>query len=155
MADLFSFLYTPPALEPQEYLAVPEVPAPKRRDELRDYQLDVLNRGRQRMATGLKRGIIQGQTGSGKTHILCEMIRCAVAKGKRCLIIADRRRLIKQIGETLDVFHVPYGIIMSGETRNVTASVIVSSRDTLTSWVKNGLTMMPYDLIAIDECIGE
>lgn len=132
----------------------PEIVQPPSSVELlRHYQRDVLERGRRQIAKGRKRGIIQGETGCGKTHVEAEIARCAVEKGKRCLIMGDRRKLIKQIGNTLHKFNVDYGVIMDGETCGTYKPAICGSRDTLQSWIKRELTMPdPFDIIIIDEC---
>lgn len=118
--------------------------------DLRDYQVDVSARGRNRMAHG-RRGIIQGETGSGKSILIGYLAECAYKKGNRVLILADRRRLVKQLGSVLDAFRVPYGVIMSGETGATRERVILASRDTFVAWVKSR-EQIPFDLILIDEC---
>lgn len=121
---------------------------------LRPYQVDVIERMRARLREGKRRGIIQAATGAGKTHISSEIIRCAVAKGKRCLFLAHRRRLIKQKAERLDAFGVPYGVLMAGEPTWRGAPVQVASRDTLLSRsVRNDWAAPPpADLVIVDEC---
>jgi len=59
---------------------------------LRTHQLDVLDRARNRLRAGLKRGIIQGQTDSGKTYVLAELARIAQEKGSRRLLLTHRRK---------------------------------------------------------------
>ena len=56
---------------------------------LRHYQIDVLDRARGRLRSGLKRGIIQGQTGSGKTVVGAELCRSALAKGSRAELAVE------------------------------------------------------------------
>lgn len=120
--------------------------------ELRSYQLDVLDRGRERMKAGGRRGIIQGETGSGKSWVIGKMTQLAVAKGTRCLIMADRRRLVQQMSQVLDKFGVPHGVIMSGETRTTYEKVILASRDTLSAWKRKQLELPPpFQLLQIDE----
>lgn len=121
-------------------------------DKLRIYQRDVINRGRQQIARGRRRGIIQAETGAGKTYMEAEMARLCVEKGMRCLILADRRKLIKQIGKTLDVFGLEYGVIMQGDTRATFRDIVLASRDTLSSWVERKLDMpAAFNLVQIDE----
>jgi DNA repair protein RadD len=147
MTSLFDVIDEPLAAEDESPIAV----ASPRVAALRIFQVEVLDRARRRVGAGLRRGIIQAPTGSGKTYMEAEQARCAAAKGKRCLILADRRRLVKQIGDTLDVFGVPYGVIMAGESRLTHLPTIVGSRDTLAAWMKNGLDVAPFDLVQIDE----
>jgi DNA repair protein RadD len=120
---------------------------------LRDYQLDVIERVRQRLREGARRVLIQGATGCGKTHVSSEIVRCAAAKGRRVLFLAHRRRLIAQKGERLRAFGVPHGIVMAGEAGWRGAQVQVASRDTLLSRsVRNGWQgLPPADLVIVDE----
>jgi len=119
--------------------------------ELRPYQLDVVNRARRRMQGG-RRGIIQGETGSGKSICGAELCRLAVAKGKRAMVLADQRRLIKQFGSTLQGFGLNYGVIMAGETGATREPIVLASRDTFASWVANERDFTSPDLILVDEC---
>ena len=145
MSDLFS----------QDAVFPTPLPPTPKTEELRPYQLDVLERarGRVRPSKGILRGIIQCATGGGKTHIQCELARATWRKNKRCLLIADRRKLVGQISKTLDRFEVPYGVIMRDETRHTHYSVIVASKDTLAAWQRNNLEMpAPFDVLIQDEC---
>lgn len=121
--------------------------------ELRPYQIELLGRARQQIASGHKRIIIQAATGSGKQHITAEILRLAVAKGKRALFLAHRRQLIKQKCERLDLFGVPYGVIMNGIGQDPEAPVQVASRDTLLSrGVRDTyMELPPADIVIIDE----
>ena len=121
-------------------------------NKLRSYQQAVLERGRQRVRQGLSRGIIQSPTGGGKTYIEAALAWLGHNRGARWLILADRRRLISQIGNTLEVFNVPYGVVMAGETCGTRENIILASRDTLHSWHENGKDLPPFDGIVIDEC---
>jgi len=131
----------------------PLVGAGAARPVLRDYQLDVLDRLRARIREGRRRLILQAPTGAGKTHVIAELTRCAVLKGKRVLVLAHRRRLIHQASERLEMFNVPHGVIMAGERANGDQPVQVASRDTLlsrslhNSWVG----FPPADVVVIDE----
>jgi Type III restriction enzyme, res subunit/Pretoxin HINT domain len=122
--------------------------------QLRAYQQDVLDRARRRIGSGLRRGIIQGQTGSGKTVVGAELCRAACAKGSRTLVLADRRRLVHQFGNTLDAFGVKYGKIMAGETGATREPVILASRDTLAAWANNSdRERRIADIVIVDECL--
>lgn len=118
----------------------------------RPYQDDIIERARGRMQSA-RRGIIQGETGSGKTVVAGKIVQMSVAKGKRCLCLADRRRLVAQFGDVMNKFGVRHGVIMSKETRSTYESCILGSRDTLLAWKKRELEMpAPFDLIVPDEC---
>ena len=118
---------------------------------LRDYQADVVCRARARMANG-RRGVIQGETGSGKTLVGAELCRLALTKGRRVLVLADRRRLVKQFGATLEGFGLRYGVIMAGSTGATREPVVLASRDTFASWVAAERDFDAPDLILVDEC---
>lgn len=118
----------------------------------RDYQYDVTDRARARMRTSGRRGIIQGETRSGKTVVGCWLAFLARMNGKRTLVLADRRRLIRQFGSTLKEMGIPYGVIMAGETGGTRESIVLASRDTFTSWLANHKDFDPPDLIIPDEC---
>jgi superfamily II DNA or RNA helicase len=121
--------------------------------KLRPYQTDVLDRGRKHIGRGRKRGIIQIDTGGGKSYVAGEIARCALLKGSRVLILADRRKLVTQLGKALQAFKVPYGVIMSDSTSAPWLPCITASRDTLHAWKKRELTMPdPFQIIIIDEC---
>lgn len=121
--------------------------------QLRLYQRDVIERARARLREGIRRLLIQAPTGAGKTHISSDIIRCAVAKGKRCLFLAHRRRLIDQKSERLRAFGVEHGILMAGASADHRAMVQVASRDTLLSrTVRNAWRAPPpADLVIVDE----
>lgn len=120
---------------------------------LRNYQLDVIDRTSCRFRDGFKRVCIQGATGAGKNHITAEITRRAYLRGKRVVFLAHRRGLISQYAERLDLFGVPYGILMAGY-KNESAPVQVASKDTLLSrTIRNEWHKPPQaDLVIIDEC---
>ncbi len=63
---------------------------------LRHYQESALGRCRQAIRDGARRVMLCAPTGSGKTVIAVAMIVGALAKGKRVLMTAHRRELIRQ-----------------------------------------------------------
>ena len=74
---------------------------PPGRLQLRPYQLDVINQCRQKLVAGVSKICLVAPTGSGKTVIAAEIIRNAVAKGKRVLVMGHTREIIKQISTKL------------------------------------------------------
>jgi DNA repair protein RadD len=121
--------------------------------ELRDYQIDVNERARSHIPKGRRRIIIQSETGSGKGYLIGYNAKSCLAKGRRCLILADRRKLVKQLSDVLHKFDAPYGVIMSEETRLPSLDLIVASRDTLAAWKAHQRKMPePFSLIQVDEC---
>src|SRR5262249_8882615 len=104
---------------------------PAKVPKLRPYQQDVIERVRARIKEGHRRVILQAPTGSGKTICSSEILRLAADKGKNCLFLAHRRRLIAQKSATLGQFGVHHGVLMSGEYGSEYAPVQVASKDTL------------------------
>lgn len=122
---------------------------------LRPYQLDVLERARGHLRRGTRRVLIQGATGSGKGHVIAEVARCAFEKGVRTLILNNRRRIIGQLGDRLDLFGVPHGVIMAG--RGWKPGLIqLASRDTLMSGQieSEWPWLLDSELILVDEAHG-
>lgn len=115
--------------------------------KLRDYQNNSISRLRQSIGTGNNRVILQSATGSGKTIIAAEMIRLAVAKGKRVLFIAHRKEIINQSSQKLDDFGIDHGIVMASNPRKNDHAVQVASIQTLMRRDKPAA-----DLVIIDEC---
>lgn len=123
--------------------------------EIRDYQIDVNERSRSHIPKGIKRILVQSETGSGKTYIIGYNAKSCIDKKKRVMILADRRKLVKQLAVVLHKFKVDYGVIMAEETWKPNADCVVVSRDTLAAWVARNLRMpAPYDLIIVDEAHG-
>lgn len=121
---------------------------------MRPYQADLLARVRARMSQGHKRVLVQAMVGAGKSVMIGEIVRSAVARQKRILLLVHRRRLIEQLSEELVSFDVPHGILMNGVRGCSSESVQIASKDTLISrtlhnqWIKPP----PADLVIVDEC---
>lgn len=120
--------------------------------ELRPYQQRGIADLRASIAGGARRPILLAPTGAGKTTIAGEMIRAAGAKGKRSVVIAPRRELVKQMAERIHALSgVHPGIIMAGHPLAMHRPVQVCSFDTLTAREKR--MMIPRaDLVVVDEC---
>jgi len=98
---------------------------------------------------GRKRVLLQSGTGTGKTITFNHIANLAYLKGKRVLIIADRRDLITQTWQKLwDAHGIHAGIIMDGHPQSFRIPVQIASVQTL-----NRRTFPPdIDLVIIDEC---
>lgn len=119
---------------------------------LKPLQVDWVDR--LRAAAGRVRIIVgQAATGFGKNTVAAYLAHAAFCKGKRCLLMVHRRKLVDQIGERLDQFGVPYGVLMRGEKYHPSLPVQVASRDTLLSrGVRNEFwELPPADLVIVDE----
>ena len=127
---------------------------PSGRLQLRPYQLDVINQCRQKLAAGVSRICLVAPTGSGKTVIAAEIIRSAVAKGKRVLVLAHTREIIKQTSLKLNAAGIAHGIIMATDTVRPYEPVQVASVQTYWSRVMRTKRMdpPPADLVIVDEC---
>lgn len=84
---------------------------------LRPYQLDAIDALHREFVAGRKRVVLQMATGSGKTAVAAEMIKRSVAKGRRCLFIADRIELIDQTSRRFDLDGIPHGVIQADHER--------------------------------------
>ncbi len=97
--------------------------------------------------------VCQAATGFGKNTVAAYLAYTAFGKGKRCLMMVHRRKLVDQISDRLNQFGVPHSVLMRGETYRPSLQVHVLSRDTLSSrCVRNEfIDMPPADLIIVDE----
>lgn len=114
--------------------------------ELRPYQVDLVDRIRGAFRRH-KRVLAVAPTGAGKTVVFSFVARTSSSRGKRVLIVAHRRELIRQASAKLTSTGVPHGIIAPGFTPNA-EMVQVGSVQTLGRRLdKIGL----FDLIVLDE----
>jgi len=122
--------------------------------ELRPYQTDVVDQVEQLLGTAA-RPLIVAPTGSGKTIIFCEIIKRAVAKHKRVLVLAHRREIIKHTCNKLRAHGIRHGIIMAGEDKALRPQEPVQVAAIATLWVRavrsGAIPLPPADLIVIDE----
>ncbi len=122
--------------------------------ELRPYQVEVVAEIERLIATGTRRMIVVSPTGSGKTVIAAEIIRKAVAEGKRVLVLAHRREIISQTSDKLSDNDITHGIIQAGFPTRPYEPVQVASVQTL--WSRAVRTRKieppPCDLFVLDEC---
>ena len=115
---------------------------------LRPYQTRAIEQLRASFRRGKRRVILVAPTGAGKTTIAAEIIRSAVARGKRVWFVAHRRELITQCSARLDAHGVQHGIIQAGNKRvNPDLQVQVVSIQTI---VRREISEVP-DLVIVDE----
>ncbi len=115
--------------------------------ELRPYQIAATDQIRDAYRAGKRSPVLVSPTGSGKTVIFGYVAQNAAAKGKRVLILAHRRELIRQASRKLAESGVPHGIISPGFTPN-RELVQVASVQTLARRLND---LPSFDLIVIDE----
>src|SRR5271169_3880883 len=99
--------------------------------ELRRYQRDVIEECRQAIAAGKTHVMLVAPTGAGKTVIFADIIKRAVAKGQRVIVLAHRREIIKQTALKLSSYGIEYGIIRAGLVMELEHNVQVCSVQTL------------------------
>lgn len=113
---------------------------------LRDYQHTMLNGARQSLARHQKI-IVVGPTGCGKTTLALEMIRGALARGKRVLFLCHRRELVRQSSRAFWNAGVPHGMVMAGKVMSLTPANV----GVINTVVNRIDRMQPPDLIIVDE----
>lgn len=115
--------------------------------QLRDYQLDLLDRTRRSLASH-RRTLMVCPTGGGKTVMFCYMAQRAVARGGRVVILVHRDELIDQVASTLHKFNVPCTFVAPGRKYRHSIPVVVASVFTL----KNRLDVVHSPtLVIVDE----
>jgi DNA repair protein RadD len=122
--------------------------------ELRPYQIEVIGQCRQKLLSGVSKICLVAPTGAGKTVIAAEIIRSAVEKEKRVLILAHTREIIRQASGKLKAADIPHGVIMATDTVRQYEPVQLASVQTYWSRVMRTKSMQrpPTDLIIVDEC---
>ena len=116
--------------------------------QLRDYQLDLVDRARSALRTH-RRVIIQMATGGGKTPVGAHIIQRAAARNSEIWMIAHKNFLVEQASDKLRQFQVPHGIISSSTVYNPRQRVHVCSLGVLRNRRRQ---MRPPKLILWDEC---
>ena len=117
--------------------------------ECRQYQLDLVEAGRNAIRRGYKRVLFQLATGAGKTICAVQIIHGAVAKGKRVVFACHRRELVEQTSAKLEALGISHGIVMAKHWRyRPLAPVQVCSIQTL---ITRELAYRP-DILFFDEC---
>lgn len=118
--------------------------------ELRDYQkrsireiFDAWNPQKE----NLKRILFQMPTGTGKTTVFSQIVKKAVEKNKKVLLVAHRAELVEQIVIRLSEFEIEAGIISANFAPNENLDIQVASIQTLTRRSKP-----EAEIVIIDEC---
>jgi superfamily II DNA or RNA helicase len=116
---------------------------------LREYQTDAIAKLRKALLRGCKRPVVQMPTGAGKTIAAAEIVRMALAKGKRVLFCVPSLSLIDQTVERFeghDIWQI--GVIQAMHERtDPSQPVQVCSVQTLAR-----RKIPQADLIIVDEC---
>lgn len=129
-------------------MAAPCAPSPR----LRPYQQAAIDRARQEFASGARSVLIVAPTGAGKSVIFGAIAAQAVARGRRVLIVAHRRELVRQAAGHLARAGVECRTIVGGQALGpVAAPAVVAAVQSLVGkqWRHR---LPPADLVVWDEC---
>ena len=99
--------------------------------ELYPFQDKLVTQLRNAMARGTRRVLLVSPTGSGKTVMFAYLVSRMAQKGVRSNIMVHRQELLEQVGDTLDKFDTPHGVIAASESFNPKPLTHVSSVFTL------------------------
>lgn len=118
---------------------------------LRAYQTRAIADLRSEYARGRRAPVLVLPTGAGKTVVAAEVIRSAVARGRRVLFLAHRVELVSQSVAKLESAGVTDLRIIqaAADLGSRSAPVAVASIPTLTKWDDR---MPDADLVIFDEC---
>ena len=122
---------------------------------LRQYQTNQINEVRRVFTQGHNSVIMQAPTGSGKTVMFSYIVKSAVERNSRCLILTDRVELLEQSGGTFEKVGINYDNI-TAKTKAVPLSLVcVAMVETIKRRLKSRLDFQMYlrtiDLLIIDE----
>ena len=119
--------------------------------ELREYQLDMVQRARGLIRAGRRRILFQAPTGSGKTVQATSIFESSSKRGNRCCFVVHRRELVRQASIAFDMADIHHGIISAQypNRRDDKAPVQIASIQTLARRLD---TIEPFDLMGWDEC---
>lgn len=120
--------------------------------DLRPYQQEAIDLLRESFSKGNKRVILSLPTGAGKTVVFCEMVRLAVEKGTKVLVLTDRTELFKQTIKQLGKVGIPVEeIAPTRKTVYEKAPVYLAMIETLKRRMGK-LEFLQPELIIADEC---
>jgi len=117
--------------------------------QLRDHQLDVIEKLRQGFKDGHRSQLLYAPTGYGKTELAIYLMKATAEKGKRCAMIMDRIVLVDQTSERLDKYGLAHGVYQSQHWKfNTSENIQICSAQTLESRKE----FLKMDLLIVDEC---
>jgi superfamily II DNA or RNA helicase len=124
---------------------------------LRDYQIDIVEKIEQAIASGKRRILVVLPTGGGKTVACAEKIRRDAAQYLRSLFLCHRIEILGQTSQRLIEHDMPlgaHGIIQAGRAADLRpqAPVQIASIDTLHARLKRDAIDLPTaDVVYFDE----
>lgn len=100
--------------------------------QLRDYQLEMLDRARDEIRAGHRAVLVQAPTGSGKTALASTMIGNAIERKHRVWFVVHRRELLRQSVDALVNYGLPRPGVVAGQApMDIVAPIQVCSVMTL------------------------
>ena len=111
--------------------------------QLRDYQQKAVNEIRTSFAKGNNRIVLCSATGSGKTVIFSEITRLVYEKGKRTLIITDRKELLSQTDNKLTHFGINPFLLTANEKKIKENRVVVAMVETIKIRIRGANVAVP------------
>jgi len=124
--------------------------------QLRPYQQTAIEETRKMIIGGKKRFVFCSPTGSGKTFTFSFMVKSAVERGKRVLILTHRTELLTQAGGALTELGLNPGKIEAGKNIQYFSKNLYTGMIETISRRMNKLEYINFvqslDLIIIDEC---
>jgi DNA repair protein RadD len=116
--------------------------------ELRDYQQQNVDELRSAMQSA-RRVLYVLPTGGGKTVVFSYIAHQASQKGRRVMIVAHRKEIVRQISKALHRFEVPHALVMPGHDSSDRA-IQVGMVQTVGRRLSRGWAYKP-DLLVTDE----
>ena len=122
--------------------------------ELRPHQIAAVEMLRASLRAGNKRPILAAPCSFGKTITAAYILKSAVEKGKRAVIICDRIKLIEQTLEAYDGMGLDFGVIQADHWRtDYSKPLQIASAQTLARKIeKHGPKAFNFDFVIVDEC---
>ena len=124
--------------------------------QLRPYQQKAIEEARKKILSGKKRFVFCSPTGSGKTFTFSFIVKSAVSRGKKVLILTHRLELMTQAGGSLNRLGIDITNIEAGKNhiyfnKSLYAAMIETisrrmEKEQYQSFVRS------LDMIIIDEC---
>jgi len=120
---------------------------------LRPFQAKAVDDVETAIVAGKRRLLLVAPTGAGKTVMLAELVRRAVDRGQRAIVLAHRRELVGQASRKLHNASLDHGIIAPEFPARPSEPVHVASIPTLHARAirSNLLQLPPADLLVVDE----
>lgn len=120
--------------------------------KLREDQEKLIGGARRFISQGYRRILAQAPCGAGKTVMASFVARGVHDRGKVCLYLVHRTRLLRQSVKTFERFGIKCGVIAAGVPFESGLQVYVGMIDTVRSRIRRGKLGLSPDLVQVDEC---